>query len=208
MSLDIAGFAILATLLTIAPGQDTLLVLRNATLGGFAGGLGTTAGVASGLFLHATLSAVGVSAIVATSAEVFAALKLLGTAYLVWLGLQSFLRLRARRDDGAHRDVGTAVVHPGAAARQGFLSNVLNPKTATFYLALLPQFVEPEHALFQSLTLGAVHFVITLAWLGTLSLFVEWGREILSRPRVQQTVDSLADAAFLLFGVRLALAKP
>ncbi len=74
MNLDIAGFAFLATILTIYPGQDTLLVLRNATRGGFAAGVGTTAGVCGGLFLHATLSALGLSAIVATWPEVFAAI--------------------------------------------------------------------------------------------------------------------------------------
>jgi threonine/homoserine/homoserine lactone efflux protein len=81
VSLDVTGFALIATVLTISPGQDTVLVLRNATLGGFVAGIGTTAGVCSGLFLHATLSALGLSAIIMCSAEVFSAVKLLGAAY-------------------------------------------------------------------------------------------------------------------------------
>jgi threonine/homoserine/homoserine lactone efflux protein len=205
VSADLAGFALLATLLTIAPGQDTLLVLRNATRGGARAGVSTTAGVCSGLFLHATLSAVGVSAIVASSAEVFMLLKLAGAAYLAWLGVQSLLRARAPRLElPAHAGLAT-----GAALRQGLLSNALNPKTATFYLALLPQFVsDPDHALRQSLALGGVHFLISFAWLAALSVFVEQARAQLARTRVLQAVEGIAGAALLGFGLRLALARP
>lgn len=86
MSLDIAGFALLAGILTVSPGQDTVLVLRNASRGGRAAGIATTAGVCTGLFLHATLSALGLSAILATSPAAFATVQLLGAAYLIWLG--------------------------------------------------------------------------------------------------------------------------
>ena len=154
--LDVAGFALLATLLTITPGQDTFLVLRNASRGGFAAGVATTAGICSGLFFHATLSALGLSALIATSTAVFSAVKWAGAAYLAWLGLQSLRQARRpRAADAIPARTGPPVV-------QGFLSNTLNPKTATFYLALLPQFaVFPERVLLDSLTLGGLHFVIS-----------------------------------------------
>ena len=204
MTLDIAGFALLATLLTIAPGQDTFLVLRNATHGGFRAGLRTTAGVCSGLFLHASLSALGLSALLAASATVFAALKWAGAAYLAWLGVQSLLRARRPRSP--------ALAASGARGRspvvQGFLSNALNAKTATFYLALLPQFaVVPERVLIDSLALGGVHFVIAFAWLALLSALVERSKRALAQPWVARAVDAAAGVAFLGFGLRLALAK-
>jgi threonine/homoserine/homoserine lactone efflux protein len=204
VELDVAGFALLATFLTLAPGQDTFLVLRNATHGGFRAGVGTTAGVCSGLFLHASLSALGLSALLAASAAVFAALQWAGAAYLAWLGVQSLLRARRPR--------ALALAAGGArgrtAAVQGFLSNALNPKTVTFYLALLPQFaVFPERVLADSLTLGGVHFVISFAWLALLSALVERGRRVLAQPWVARAMDAVAGAAFLGFGLRLALAK-
>ena len=204
MTLDVAGFALLATLLTIAPGQDTFLVLRNATHGGFRAGVGTTAGVCSGLFLHASLSALGLSALLAASATVFSALKWAGAAYLAWLGVQSLLRARRPR--------APALVASGARGRsavvQGFLSNALNPKTATFYLALLPQFATvPERVLLDSLALGGVHFVISFAWLALLSALVERSRRLFAQPSFARAADAVAGVAFLGFGLRLALAK-
>lgn len=204
MQLDVAGFALLATLLTIAPGQDTFLVLRNATHGGFRAGVGTTAGVCSGLFLHASLSALGLSALLATSAAVFAAVKWAGAAYLAWLGVQSLLRARRPRAPAA----ATGAAQARSVIVQGFLSNALNPKTATFYLALLPQFaVIPERVLLDSLTLGGVHFVISFAWLALLSALVERSRQVLAQPWVSRAVDAVAGVAFLGFGLRLALAR-
>jgi threonine/homoserine/homoserine lactone efflux protein len=207
MSVDYVGFALLATLLTLQPGQDTLLVLRNAGQGGTTAGIATTAGVCSGLFLHATLSALGLSALLMASAELFTALKLAGAAYLVWLGIQSLLRLRRPRGaDGAplvRRALPTAT-----ALRQGFLSNALNPKTATFYLALLPQFATlPERALADSLALAGIHFGIAFAWLALLSALVERSRRLLARAWLARAADLVTGAALLAFGVRLALAR-
>jgi threonine/homoserine/homoserine lactone efflux protein len=205
VGLDVAGFALLATLLTLAPGQDTFLVLRNAGRGGFAAGVATTAGICSGLFFHASLSALGLSALLATSAAVYSAVKWAGAAYLVWLGLQSLRRAsRAPTAEGV----------PGAGGRarpafvQGLLSNVLNPKTATFYLALLPQFaVDRERVLADSLLLGGVHFLISFVWLSLLSALVERSRRWLARPWAARALDGAAGLAFLGFGLRLALSR-
>ena len=202
MGLDVAGFAVLATLLTLAPGQDTFLVLRNASHGGFRAGVATTAGICSGLFLHATLSALGLSALIATSAAVFGAVKWAGAAYLAWLGLQSLRQAQRPRPAAA---TATRAGPPGV---QGFLSNALNPKTATFYLALLPQFaVFPERELLDSLTLGGVHFVISFAWLALLCALAGQGRRWLAHTSVARTLDAAAGLAFLGFGLRLALSK-
>lgn len=209
MSLDIAGFALLAGALTLSPGPATVLVIGNAARGGFAAGVGTTAGVCSALFLHATLSALGVSAVVATSAALYSGMKLVGAAYLVWLGVQSLLRSRRRATEGGSRaDPARGAIRAGVAIRQGFLSNVLNPNTALFYLAILPQFaVFPERIVVDSLTLAGVHFVISFAWLTLASAFVSRARSLLARPRVWQALDLLLGSALLGFGVRLALAR-
>ena len=98
MSPGIPTFIVLASVLTIVPGPDTLLVLRNTMQGGLRAGTGTTLGICSGLFVHATLSAVGVSALLATSASLFTALKFLGAAYLIWLRVsRSYMKPRVSR---------------------------------------------------------------------------------------------------------------
>ena len=202
MQLDVAGFALLAALLTLAPGQDTFLVLRNAAQGGFERGVATTAGICSGLFLHASLSALGLSALLAASAAVFSALKWAGAAYLAWLGLQSLRQARRPRPAEATPARG------GPPVVQGFLSNALNPKTATFYLALLPQFaVFPEHVLRDSLFLGGVHFAISFVWLAALSAFAGRSRRWLASAPVARTLDAAAGVAFLAFGLRIAFSK-
>jgi threonine/homoserine/homoserine lactone efflux protein len=204
--MDMLGFALLAAILTVSPGQDTVLVLRNATSAGAAAGIATTAGVCCGLFFHATLSALGVSALLVASASAFAALRWAGAAYVVWLGLQSLRRLR-----GGWR-VEPPPDRPLAGARhsfvQGLLSNVLNANTAVFYLALLPQFaVFPQTVLADSLRLAALHFAMAFVWLGALSLLADRARAWLARPAVVRGVDAVAGVALVAFGLRLALAR-
>lgn len=201
--MDVAGFALLAAILTMSPGQDTVLVLRNATAAGAAAGVATTAGVCSGLFFHATLSALGVSALLVASPVAFGALRWLGAAYVVWLGLRSLLRVRLARS------VELAGQRPARARgsyAQGLLSNLLNPNTAVFYLALLPQFaVFPETVLLDSLLLAALHFAMAFAWLSGLSLLADRARRLLARPSVLRGVDAVAGLALVGFGLGLAL---
>jgi len=129
-----------AAVLTIAPGADTMLVIRNVLRGGRRDGVVTTFGICSGLFVHATLSALGASILLMHSATAFHLVKLAGAGYLVWLGLHS-LRSAVLTPQRSPLEV---VEPPRRRAPQqcfleGFLSNVLNPKAAVFYLAFLPQ---------------------------------------------------------------------
>ncbi len=203
--MDWIGFALLAAILIAIPGQDTVLVLRNAAAAGAAAGVATTAGVCSGLFFHATLSALGVSALLLASASAFATLRWAGAAYVVWLGVQSLLRVR-----------GGSPLEPAPARRdvrarwfvQGLLSNVLNAKTAVFYLALLPQFaVFRETVLRDSLRLAALHSVMSFVWLAGIALLADRARHWLGRPVARRGVDAVAGVALVVFGLRLALAQ-
>jgi len=207
MSLDIPGFVLLASGLTVSPGPATVLVLGNAARGGLGAGLATTSGVCCALFLHAMLSALGVSAVVAASSALLSALTVAGAAYLVWLGLRSLLRPR-QRAGGEGIDAARDAMSAATAGRQGFLSNLLNPSTALFYLAILPQFaVVPNHVLRDSLTLAGIHFAISFGWLALASAFVGRARSLLSQPRVWRALDRLLGFALLGFGLRLALAR-
>ncbi len=204
---QVVAFTLVAAVLTITPGADTMLVVRNTLRGGHRFGWATAVGIASGCLLHAALSAVGLSVILARSAAAFHAVKLAGAAYLVWLGVQSFL---AR--DGA--DVGDDAARAEAAVRKrrgfvdGFATNLLNPKVAVFYLAFLPQFIGPEDpVLAKSLLLAGIHDVLGLVWLGTIAVLVARGRRFIRRPSVKRVISRAAGVTLAGLGVRLALER-
>src|SRR4051812_40145524 len=129
---QIVTFALAAAVLTVTPGPDTLLVVRNVIRGGRADGIVTTFGICTGLFIHATLSAIGVSVVLMYSSTAFGIVKIAGACYLVWLGGRSlFSAFRGT----PHRAVAEhAATQRTVASRQcfveGLTSNVLNPKTA------------------------------------------------------------------------------
>src|SRR5699024_7440726 len=125
-------------------GVDTLLIIRNTTRGGVRDGAMTSVGICLGLFVHATVSALGIAWILLQSSEAFAVLKFAGAGYLVWLGLASLRTARVGRGlPVAAAKEGVADSDAWRSLREGLLCNVLNPKTVVFYMAFLPQFIAP-----------------------------------------------------------------
>jgi RhtB (resistance to homoserine/threonine) family protein len=190
--------------LTLTPGPDTMLVVRSAAVRGRRAGLLTVLGIGSGLFVHATLSALGLSAILVRSARAFEWVRLAGAAYLVLLGVQT---LRSAWRGAPAREKGTA-----AGARrafvEGFLTNVLNPKVAVFYLAFLPQFVGPADPVpARSLLLAAIHCALSLAWLFLVTAFVVRLRPALERPAARRILEAVSGTVFVAFGLHLALGR-
>lgn len=197
-------FLVAITALTISPGVDTLLVIRNAARGGRRDGLLTSLGICLGLFAHASVSAAGLSVILLGSATLFAAMKLAGAAYLVWLGIQS-LRSAWRARAMVVAEPEHCTVPASRSLREGLLSNVLNPKPIVFYMAFLPQFIDPAHsAMLQSLAMAAAHFAIATLWQGLLVFGVGRARQLLARPRVSQVMNAAVGLLLLGFGARLA----
>jgi len=196
------------TLLTLTPGVDTLLVIRNTLRGGWRDGVVSSAGICSSLFVHASVSALGISAILLHSAWAFSLLKLAGAGYLVWLGVVS-LRNALRHNQElaetlAHAETGRFL--PLRSLREGFLSNVLNPKTVVFYMAFLPQFIDPAgSALQQSLWLAGIHFVVAMIWQSLLALMVRRAGMWLTRSRTRRRLEGVSGSLLLLLGVRLGL---
>ena len=204
-----AAFAVVAFLLTITPGPDTMLVLRSALARGRRAGLMTTLGAVSGLFVHATLSALGLSLILVRSARAFSVVKWAGALYLVYLGLVSLRQAIRKESDGP----GSHVPRLRDDARrtwrsftEGMLNNVLNPKVAVFYLAFLPQFVVPArgYVLGQSLLLATIHGAMGIAWLSGVALLTTKLGAVVRHSRVQRGLEGLAGIVLLGFGLRLA----
>ncbi|SFG95005.1 LysE family translocator [Neptunomonas qingdaonensis] len=201
------AFIVAITLLTISPGVDTLLVLRNTSRGGWKDGVVSSLGICSGLFVHATVSAVGISVILLQSAWAFGLLKLAGALYLVWLGIQSLRSLGTSPLEGVV-PVKSIGFNGLRSIREGLLSNVLNPKPIVFYMAFLPQFVSPDgNLLLQSLSLAGIHFMIGMLWLSALTLLLyrikEWG----AGERVEKVLQGITGAVMVILGVSMALTK-
>ncbi len=203
------AFVVVATLLAVTPGPDTLLVVRNVLGRGRGAGLATIAGIAVGCFVHGTLSAIGVSLILVRSAEAFEALKLGGAAYLIVLGLQS-IRRWWRGGDGppgvdADPTAGTRRPRTLRSFGEGLLTNVLNPKVGIFYLAFLPQFIGPGDPVFARwLLLGALHVGIGVVWLSLLSLSLGRIRPLVESRRWRARLEGVSGAVLIALGVRLA----
>lgn len=201
------AYLLAITLLTITPGVDTLLVLRNTARGGLADGCVTSLGICAGLFIHATLSALGISLLLVESAWAFTLLKWLGAVYLIWLGIGSLRQAfqsgtkKAPTVESAHRQRVNTVV----SLREGLLSNVLNPKTALFYMALLPQFVDPAGpALAQSMMLAGLHFVLAMIWQCGLAWAVVRFRNSGVSRRLGKALSALTGGVFVAMGAKLA----
>jgi RhtB (resistance to homoserine/threonine) family protein len=202
-------YTVVAALLTITPGADTMLVVRNVIARGRRDGFATTAGICSGLFVHATCSALGLSLILARSAAAFGIVKLAGAAYLAWLGVQS-LRRAAGVLSGpvVAGDPAPRASAPRRSLREGFFTNLLNPKVAVFYLAFLPQFVVPgDSVLLTFLLLAAIHAGLGVVWLGTLAALLEGARAWFTRPGVRRALEGISGAVLMGLGVRLALER-
>ncbi|ATH79217.1 threonine transporter RhtB [Vreelandella venusta] len=200
-------FLVAITLLSVSPGVDTLLVIRNTARGGLRDGIATSVAICCGLFVHATVSALGISLILLQSAWAFNALKLAGAAYLIWLGVSSLMAARRGTPLPVKGVMQNAAPVPlWQPIKEGLLSNVLNPKTVVFYMAFLPQFIAPtDPALLKSLWLASIHFVIANVWQISVVLMVGGASKWLASVRFAQTLNAATGAVLVMFGLRLAL---
>ncbi|ESY53046.1 LysE family translocator [Mesorhizobium sp. M0761] len=185
------------------PGPATLLTVARATSSGTRVGVATGAGVAAGDVFHTIMAMVGISAIIATSATLFSVVKYIGAAYLVYLGLRAIIE-RIPADPTA----GALAISASKAFRQAVLTEVLNPKTALFFLAFLPQFVRPENGsvMLQLMTLGIIFVLLGL--FSTVVFAVSAGRlgTFLRRnPSVVKWQGKVVGGIYCALGVRLAL---
>ena len=216
---DLSLFIVAGLALNITPGQDTIYIVGRSAAGGLRAGVAAALGIGAGCLFHVAAAVLGLSALLASSATLFNAMKMAGAAYLAWVAL-GMLRSAWRR--GAARQ-GSPQATPSAqpatrplpgpvdfwpVLRQGCLTNVLNPKVALFFLAFLPQFVSrdaPHPALAMAL-LGAIFCVNGTLW----CLFVAWSAARLARrigtgARLGATLEALGGTLMLWLAARLAL---
>ena len=200
------AFLAISVLLAVTPGPDTALVTRNALIGGRRAGAFTILGVALGLVVWTVAASIGVAALLRASEPAFVALKLVGAAYLVFLGGQALW--------GALRGTGRRILLPSArsegmrarlAFRQGLVCNLGNPKIAIFFSSFLPQFARGDHPPFTALLVLALSFsAIGLSWLTLYNLVIARAGDFLRQPTVRRVVEGITGTVLVGFGIRLA----
>ncbi len=201
-----ATFFSVSILVIVTPGPDTALTIRNTLIGGRRNGVLTAAGVAAGQATWTVATSAGVAALLVASEPAFAAVKLAGAAYLVFLGAQALRgALRSREPAGAVTAPVGPPVAPVGALRQGVISNLGNPKMAVFFTSLLPQFIVGHISFLALLLLGLIFCALTLAWLTLYAIVVSTAGDVLRRPSIRRSLEGLTGAVLVGLGLRLAL---
>lgn len=195
-----------AAVVVVAPGQDFALVVRNTVAGGRRAGRFTALGVASSNTVQGTAAALGLGAVIVHSQPVFNAIRWIGAAYLVYLGAQALWSAwRGKYAVDASTADPADDGRPWLRWRQGFLSNITNPKVLALYISVLPQFLHDGRAsTANALTLAYTHAVLSLIWLIVLVAVLHRVRRWIGRRRVRRTLDAATGTVLVGFGARLA----
>ena len=205
---ELVAFLGVSLLVIGVPGPDTALTIRNTLAGGRGPGVSTAVGVASGQAVWTLATSTGLAALLLASEPAFLALKLVGAAYLVFLGVQALLGAVgwvSRSHEATVRGSRDRRLGHGVAFRQGVVSNLGNPKMAVFFTSLLPQFVPGGDATFASLLLlGLLFCSLTLAWLSVYAIVVAKAGDYLRRSKVRRALEAVTGAVLLALGLRLA----
>ncbi len=199
-------FVATGVLLNLTPGQDTLYILGRSIAQGRQIGVASALGISAGGVVHTLAAALGLSAVLATSASAFIALKVVGAVYLVYLGVRMLMTRTAALGS---KDI-AGLVNMWTAFRQGMLTNVLNPKVALFFLALMPQFIEPDSPVKVGafLVLGLTFLATGTVWCLVLALGASRVRGFFAdRPRALQGLSQVSGVLFIFLGLRLAASK-
>lgn len=201
------AFLGVCALVICTPGPDTALTVRNSIAGGRRGGVLTAAGIAAGQLVWTVAASVGIAGLLQASQPAFIVLKIVGAAYLAFLGAQSILAAVRNRHGNEERQIQPPELRPWSAVRQGFISNLANPKMAAFFLSLLPQFVQAPSGSFTSLVpQGSVFCLMTFGWLSIYAVVLDRVGPFLQRSRVRRVLDAVTGTVLVAFGIRLATA--
>ena len=198
------SFLVFAVALVLVPGPDVAVTTRNTLAGGRTRGAWTAVGITSSNAVQGLAAAAGLGALVVRSQPLFEVIRWAGVGYLAYLGVQALRSAVAGRYPADELTSGTGTAQRLAGWRQGFLSNVTNPKVLVFYLAVIPQFLTPDSGVPTLVLLALTHAVLGLLYLLLLVAGMHRARAVLGRRRVRRALDAVTGTVLLGFGVRLA----
>jgi len=197
----LGAFLAVSAIMIVTPGPDTALTIRNTLMGGRRAGIFSALGVSAGQALWMVATATGIAALLAASEPAFLAVKIAGSAYLIWLGLQALVAAVRGRPRLAATVERRQLAAP-RALRQGLLNNLGNPKMAAFFPSLLLQFAHSFSAL---LALGLVFSAMTLVWLTAYAFAVARAGDFLGRSRIRRAIEAATGAILVALGFRVAI---
>ncbi len=207
---DLALFIVSGLLLNIAPGPDSLLIMTRSASQGWRAGSAAALGIGTGTFMHIFAAALGLSAVLATSATAFTIVKLIGAAYLLYMGANLLFSKKSVQVEAAISSLPSARLTYRKIFFQGFLTNVLNPKVAVFFLAFVPQFIaaDASNKALAFIVLGCIFNFNGMLWCHFLAVTSAFASR---RMRINRTLalwlNRVIGTVFISFGIKLALAN-
>ncbi|WP_163268797.1 LysE family translocator [Chelativorans alearense] len=207
--LELSAFSLVAALLVISPGPNGVLIAKTVPTSGKAAGFANIAGFFAAFYLHGALSILGISIILMQSAQAFFVVKMLGAAYLCFIGVKALWQAWKGVTAPAHVAPARRRRTLARAVAEGFLTNALNPKVSMFYLAAFPQFIPASaDGVTWAFLLVAIHSLINIVWFSALVLLFSTLKGLGGQPSVQRWVKAVTGAVFVAFGLKLATLRP
>ncbi|GLV65647.1 lysine transporter LysE [Bacillus mycoides] len=201
-------FIIMSICLIILPGPDTAIATKNTLVAGKIGGVKTVFGTCVALLIHTLAAVIGLSALIVKSALLFSIFKYVGAVYLVYIGIKALLAVRNTSDLNTNEvPINNENKHT-SCFRQGFLTNLLNPKIAVFFLTFLPQFLNPNHNTFiQLLVMGLTYLILTVIWFAFYIFLIDKISAFMKKPKTQRYIQGLTGIVLIGFGIKLAFER-
>ncbi|MCQ6530960.1 LysE family translocator, partial [Bacillus mycoides] len=201
-------FIIMSICLIILPGPDTAMATKNTLIAGKIGGVKTVFGTCVALLIHTLAAVIGLSALIVKSALLFSIFKYVGAVYLVYIGIKALLAVRNTEDLNTNDvPINNDNKHT-SCFRQGFLTNLLNPKIAVFFLTFLPQFLNPNHNTFiQLLVMGLTYLILTVIWFAFYIFLIDKISAFMKKPKTQRYIQGITGIVLIGFGIKLAFER-
>lgn len=200
------GFAVIALFLVLSPGVNTMLIIQNASTFGPRIATFSIAGLCSATFFHGALSIFGISVLVLSSPTLYFVVKAIGAAYLAWLGAKMLwaayrlLRLRPLEGQRAERPA-LSTKTPVQGFKEGFVTQLFNPKVSMFYLAAFPQFIQGARTVSEGFVLVLIHASLIASWFLVLSFSIGRMKRWIEQRTVQAAINGITGAVLLGFAV-------
>lgn len=201
-------FILMCIFLIILPGPDTAIATKNTLTAGKMGGLKTALGTCCALLIHTSAAVLGLSAIIVKSALLFSVFKYVGAVYLIYLGVKTLWSLKRKEEVPTIKMNTKSKFQNTSCFKQGFLTNILNPKVAVFFLTFLPQFVDSGSNTFTPfLIMGITYTLLTAVWFLLYVYLINQISVFMKRPKTQNIIEGITGTILIGFGVKLALEK-
>lgn len=199
-------FTITSFLLIIMPGPDTAIATKNTLTVGRKGGVQTVLGTCCAVLIHTTAAIAGLSALLVKSAFLFSLIKYAGAAYLIYLGVKNLWALYQQKSKMEITTNNEKQYRRKDCFRQGFVTNILNPHVAVFFLTFLPQFIDPgKNAFVSFLTMGITYCILKASWYIFYVYMIDAVSSFMKKPRVQAAIEGIVSIVLISFGLKLAL---